>query len=484
MAIAIRACSHALLAIVVMVLAGCTGEEVGVGSGGTGGGPTSSVTGAVTGFGSIFIDGQAWDDRAATVEVELDPRQAAVPAEVGLGQRVEIESSMAGAADRIRLQAAVVGRVSEVMASATPPTFKVAGQTVRLNADANAGPVTVVDGYASLAQMAVNDAVEVHGVPVFDTATSRNLIVASRVQKLASLPGGLLRIAGVVEGYQPASAVPTFRLGELTVSVESNTVVVPANRALANGQSVVVASNKAITAGPRLAADAIRIRDRMPAGGPARTELSGVVSRYDPAAASFEIAGVPVDARAARITPANQQLANNLYVIVGGSFNGNGVLVAESVRIRSRGNNDVEVELRGTITDYVSIASFKVRDVLVNGTGARVSDCPVGLANDLYVELKGRVEAPSGAVRAEQIECKTPPGAATLTVTGLASAVNATARTFTVTPTQGAARSVQWTPITHFTGTLSPANLEGTQVEVEGYGSGAVLVAKKVKRKN
>jgi hypothetical protein len=474
--------------IAATILAACGGgETAGVGSGGTGGGPTSSiptVTGGITGFGSVVVDGTIWDERNAVIDTEVDPRQAAVPAELAIGDRVEITSTTAGIADRIRVEATVSGVVSEVTAAATPPQFKVAGQTVRLNTNPNAGPITLLEGYTSLAQMAVNDIVEVHGTPVFDATLNRYVIQASRVEKLASLPAGMQRIAGVVENYTTTTTPPTFRLGELTVTVESMTTIVPANRSLANGQGAVVFSSKTITTGPRLSADAIRIKDRTPTTGSARTELSGTMSKFNAANGTFEINGVSVDARNARVTPANQSLANNLYVIARGVYNGSGVLIAEDVRIRNPSNSDIELELKGNVTDYVSLASFKVRGVQLSGTGATLNNCGSGLANGTYVELKGRIDVATGAARATQIECKNAPGNATLTLTGVASNVNTTARTFTLTPSAGQARTIEWTTKTNFVGQLNSGNLSGQNVEVDGYTSGQAFIATKIKRKN
>jgi hypothetical protein len=484
----IRRLAIGALAVVCAGLMACGGGEVaGVGSGGSGGGPTgappSVTTGGITGFGSVVVDGTSWDERSAVIETENDPRQPAVSAELALGKRVEVTSSTAGVADRIRVEATVAGRVTDAP-SGSPLQFKVAGQTVRQNTNPAAGPVTVLDGYASFSQIAVNDIVEVHGTPVFDSTLNRYVIQAGRVEKLAELPGGMQRVAGVVENYTTTTTPPTFRLGELTVAVENTTTVVPANRSLANGQNVVVFSTKAITTGPRLSADVIRIKDRTPSSGSARVELSGTLSKFNAANGTFEVNGTPVDARGARITPANQTLANNLYIIVRGTYNGSGVLVAEDVRIRSPGNNDIELELKGTITDYVSIASFKVRNVQLNGTGATLSNCGSGLSNGIYVELKGRIDATTGQARATEIECKNAPGNATLTLTGVATNVNTTAMSFTLTPSGSAARTVQWTSKTNFVGQLSPATLANQTVDVDGYVSGATFTATKIKKRN
>jgi hypothetical protein len=208
------------------------------------------------------------------------------------------------------------------------------------------------------------------------------------------------------------------------------------------------------------------------------------MSKFNAANGTFEINGVSVDARNARVTPANQSLANNLYVIARGVYNGSGVLIAEDVRIRNPSNSDIELELKGNVTDYVSLASFKVRGVQLNGTGATLTNCGSGLANGTYVELKGRIDVATGAARATQIECKNAPGNATLTLIGVASNVNTTARTFTLTPAAGQPRTIEWTTKTNFVGQLNSGNLSGQNVEVDGYTSGQAFIATKIKRKN
>jgi hypothetical protein len=345
----------------------------------------------------------------------------------------------------------------------------------------------VLEGYTAFSQIAVTDIVEVHGTFVLDSTVNRYVIQASRVEKLADLPSGMQRIAGVVENYSTSTTPPTFRLGELTVAVENTTTVVPANRAIANGQTVIVFSNKQITAGPRLAADVIRIKDRTPSSGNARVELSGTTSKFNatsPNGVTFEINGTPIDARNARVTPANQTLANDLYVIVRGTYATNGVLVAEDVRIRTGGSTTVEIELKGNVTDYVSIADFRVRNVRIDGTGVTLTNCGSGLANGVFVELEGRVDPATGKTRATKIECKNPPGNATLTLIGTAGDVNQTARTFVLTVSPGQTRTIQWTTTTNFVGQLTPQNLPGQRVEVDGIASGQTFTATKIKRKN
>ncbi|MDZ7653100.1 MAG: hypothetical protein U5L03_11385 [Burkholderiaceae bacterium] len=133
-------------------VAGCGGDEqvARTGSGGTG---IATTVGSVTGFGSVIVDGDRWDDRSAIVDVENDPRQPAAVVSGGtrLGQRLSIESRTEGQADRIRIEPLLIGRVESVSAAVgTPSTIRIAGQEVRINADPNRGPVTFFDGFSQL----------------------------------------------------------------------------------------------------------------------------------------------------------------------------------------------------------------------------------------------------------------------------------------------------------------------------------------------
>lgn len=473
------------VALTASLLHGCGGgsDVARTGGGGTG---IASTGGTVTGFGSIIVDGERWDDRAARVELERSPALGLVAARARLGQRVEIEFASRGTADRVVITATVIGTVSEISAAATPPQFKVAGQTVRVNLDVNAGPVTVFDGVSGLGganALQVADAVEVHGATQFDAQLNRYVIVASRVEKLAALPANLIRVSGVVQDYVPASN--SFRLGELTVTLGSGTVRVPASRVLANGQQVVVWSDDPLgtsASGPTLLADHVRVID--PArtdSGATRSQVAGTISRLNAAAATFEIGGIAVNARSAIVVPANQTLADGRYVIVDGTFDSNNVLQARQVRLRSTTRNDIAVELSGTITDYVGIDNFKVRDVRVTAAGVPLAACPPsGLAAGLYVEVTGTVAG--DRVVADRVRCVSNPNGI-VTVIGVASQVSATSRTFMLTPAAGSAQAVRWTGSTHFDG-VTPDTLDAAAVAVEGYAAGGGLVATVISRRN
>ncbi len=458
-------------------LAACGGDQQ-LASGGVGEGGTGIVVGTTTGFGSVVVDGVPWDDRSARVEAETDPRVAAELADPKLGHRVEIDYAQSGVARRVRIEAAVIGPIAVV--EPADDQLTVAGQKVRINVDPLAGPVTLFEGATGLSDLAVADIVEVHGTPRFDAAAGRNIVLASRIEKRAALPAGLIRVAGRVQDYDPA--MHRFRLGDLTVDAGA-ALIVPANRSLANGQSVVVWSDAPLGAGPTLDARFIRIRER--ASPDREVQIAGPVSRYDAADARFDIGDIAVDARAATVEPASQTLADGKYVVVSGRFGSDDVLIAAKVKIRRPGAGDIEIELKGTITDFVSAADFRVRGVHVDAAAARLTACPTtGLANDLYVEIEGGLQG--GRVVASRVSCRPEPGTgAVVERRGRADNVDAAARSFTLTPVTGATIAVAWTETTLFVAPLAPQTLAGRDIAVTGFfGAGGVFTARRIELRN
>lgn len=461
------------LMALALALTACGGDQQ-LAGGGVGEGGTGIVIGTTTGFGSVIVDGAAWDDRDARIEVEADPRAPAELADLKLGQRVELESVQPDVARRIRIEPEAIGPIASIGPAADE--FTVAGQRVRVNADPLAGPVTLFDGVAGVAGLAVADIVEIHGTPRVDAAAGRKVVVASRIEKHVALPAGLVRVSGEVQDYDPVMG--RFRLGELTVTA-ATALITPANRSLANGQSVVAWGEAPPAASPTLAARFIRIRERAASGREA--QIAGPVSRYDAANARFQIGEIVVDARAATVEPASQTLADGKYVVVGGRFGSDGALLASRVKIRRPGEGDIEIELRGTVTDFVSAADFRVRGVRVDASVARLTACPsTALAADRYVEIEGRLQA--GRVVASHVHCRPEPGTgAVVERSGRADSVDAAARTFTLTPVSGAALAVAWTETTLFVAPLAPHTLAASNVRVTGYfGVGGAFTARRI----
>jgi hypothetical protein len=466
-------------ATVVLLAAALTACGGGVGSGGTGQevvaapGPT---VGTVNGFGSVIVDGTSYDNRTAPVVAEAAPNRDAA-AEVKIGHRVSVDvaASAPTVATQVRVDATVVGTISDMSTTAASPQIKVLGQTISLNAVGTAGPITQFGGgYLQAADLRVGDAVEVHAVLLRLAAS--NPLQATRIDKLTALPA-YLRVSGLVT----ATTANTVSMGALNLDT-TKAVVLPAGNAVAVGQTISVWALPSTLATPSpgtvvLQATQIRIRGLSAVG--ADNTVSGAVSRLDATAKTFNLGSVLVNYAAAAVTPAGATLNNSRYVQVRGTTAADGTLNATAINVRDSGS-DSEAELKGNISAFVAATKrFTLRGVAVDASTATLKSCPAtGLVNGLFVEVKGSVN-PTG-VKATSIQCGEEPAEATVEREGIAGTVDVTAKTFQITPEKGPAINVKWTDATYFGG-LTAATLSGKKVQAEGALVGGVLMATKVK---
>jgi len=208
------------------------GGSSGSSSGSASSGSTAQIaSGVVTGFGSVMVDGNEYQDLQAPVQREnVDGSFTNVA--MSLGQRVDVAHDGQGNASHITVDAALIGAVSQVDATG----FQAAGQRVNINTDAVAAPLTwFVGGYSSLADVAVADLVEVHGNLVYNSTLKAYVIAATRVEKQSAITA--LRVMGKVSGLD--ATAKTFKINGLTVAYGS-AAVVPANITLADDQVVAV----------------------------------------------------------------------------------------------------------------------------------------------------------------------------------------------------------------------------------------------------
>ncbi|MBX3606623.1 MAG: hypothetical protein KF788_15195 [Piscinibacter sp.] len=451
--------------LAALTAAGCGG---GVGSGGTGA-SVEIAQGTVSGFGSVIVDGQHVDDRVPARR-EDEPGVDRL-SDVHLGDQVEIELDEGGAATHLRVQATLAGSVDTLLA---PGRFVVLGQEVQVNADAALGPVTQFDGdWTGPADVLAGAAVEVHGVLVPQGGTS--VVRATRIERLAALPA-YLKVSGIVAGLSAAG----FDLGALHVQT-ATAAVVPAGRALANGQLVTVLAaptgRSGSAAAPVIVAAQVRIRD-LAAG--ALVSVGGNVAALDAAARRFRLGALEVDYAGAALSPPLLALAEGQYVRVRGRLQPDGTLRADAVTLRD-GRNEAEAELTGTVVDLdVATQRFTVRGVPVDARNAELEGCPNGvLAEGQFVQIEGALGATG--VLAREVHCEDEPEGGTVGRKGVAGAVDVAGSRFVLTPASGAPVTVAWTSGTIFE-KVTPQSLDGARVEVEGVLAGGVMTARKIER--
>lgn len=472
-----------------LLLAGCAAAILTACGGGGGSAPVASapapvilgqstVSGTVTGFGSVIVDGVRIDNSAAVAGKERDDGSVEA-VELKLGQHVEVEHDGALVATKVRVSAEVEGAVAAV--DTTAGSLKVLDQVILVNTDPALGPVTVFGGYSALALIQVGDKVEVHALIKTD-ATGKVTLQATRIEK-KTVADTADRVSGVVADL--STTAHTFKLGTLLIDY-GTAKLSPSTAVLANGSMVRVAVPLGtVASGAAVKATLVKVSDHKAEAGARDSELGGPISTLDAASKTLTINGVKVDASAATFDQPGKTFADlklNAYIVIKGSYGSDGILKAYRIVLRgSEHDKDSGADLHGSIVNFVSAASFTVRGVQVDASGVVPDAGSCGttkLADGLQVEVTGTLSA-TGQVKATAISCERPDDShAVLSRQGMAGNVDSGAKTFSlVTPTQ--TLSVKWSADTFFRN-VDAASLSGKQVEVEGTVANGILLAAKI----
>lgn len=437
---------------------------------------TPTVAGTVTGFGSVFIDGVRIDDRGIAAQTE-DASGSVVKIELKIGQTVEIQHDGNLKAKQVLVVPAVQGVISAIDSAAGSMT--VLGMAVIINTNRALGPVTVFEAPYTFSSAKAGDGVEIYGILKTDAA-GKVQIHATRVEK--ETLGSTHKLRGKVAALSTSGS--TFKIGELTFNY-LNVPIKPASASLSNGADVVVSipATASLTNGA-ISVTAVKVKHHREESRDAEAQLRGIVSNINVSAKTFALDGLLINAGDAKFDHAGKSFADlsmGAYVRVKGVFQTDGSVNAKSVTLRSIETDKVgEVELHGSILDFVSSADFSVRGLRMNATGAEI-DCPSGtvLKNGLQVKIEGFLAA-DGSVKVKEVECEQlTDGSATVEREGVAGTVNSDAKTFILTGS--AAVNVKWNDATLFVDSLTPATMGGKKLEVEGVVTGGVLTAAKIK---
>lgn len=416
-----------------------------------------AVDGTITGFGSIIIDGQRFDDSLAKVMFanRPDAQTAGTLGDLHTGMRVQGELKD-GVLQNVVVNFALVGTVGAV--DATGGTLNVFGQTIKTTATGQLP--TVFEGFTSLSQLAVGDLVKVSG-----TVASDGSITATRIERKLKDGSELFRISGAVQGLD--TAAKTFALlGNSSVTVSyADAKLLPTGAVIENGKlvSVVSATAPAASGGKTvLNASVVEIKARKQPDS-SDTTVGGPVNDFQ-SLASLRIGDVLVDASTATLKEGTTaaDVANGAQAQAHGSIK-DGVMKADWLRV-FKNDTALKALLIGQITDYVSLANFTLRGTVVDASTAKFTKgSAADVAAGAWVQVTGQL-TPTG-VKASEIAVQPPPADKPQRLAGAISAVNATAKSFTLLGT-----TVQWGDATK----VSPdgkslANLAaGVTVTVEG----------------
>jgi mono/diheme cytochrome c family protein len=323
---------------------------------------TRIVTGTISGFGSIIVNGVHYDTSGADVRIE--DRVGSV-AELAVGQVVRIEATVddRGGARAVHVEQhrLLQGTVQAVDAAAG--TITVAGQVVIADDDTSFDDS--IPG-ASLAGIAVGDRIEVHG---FAGADGRSR--STRIER-AGAGETEVEVTGFVTALDAAAR--RFRVGDLLVDYSSATLEDFGTAGPVNGDLVEVKGVEFLSDGALRAqrVDKEDGRDDDSSSGD-ESEIEGLVTRFA-SASDFDVAGRPVTTTAGTAylggTAAN--LGPNVKVEVEGTINASGVLVAAKVVFKRSGSVEISAPVEAVDAAAGTLRALGIT-VMVNSS-TRVED--------------------------------------------------------------------------------------------------------------
>ncbi len=305
----------------------------------------TTVVGAITGFGSVFVNGVKYetDDTAVTV----DDSPGAV-SDLSIGHIVTIvgvinDDGRTGVATSIHYDDDLKGPVQAIDLAAGELT--VLGQTVLVDTS------TVFDDSLSprsLEALAVGDVVEISG-----RSNADGVLVASRIEPApATVP---FEVKGIVSDLDVATS--TFRIGSLVVDYSSAMLEDFPGGVISNGD-FVEAKGPDFSADGALNATRVQREDNGQQGGDAGpVQVEGYITRFV-SASDFDVAGMPVTTTETTLFENGNalDLALNVKVQVEGVLDDSGTLQASKVSIRRPANVRIEAPIQsidpatGTLT--------------------------------------------------------------------------------------------------------------------------------------
>ncbi len=353
---------RSLLVLTGATLAACGGGDVLISAGPPGTGGTGVFAqGAISGFGSVIVNGIKFDDTQAGIE--LDGLSVASTV-LRLGMMAVVQGQrgadlMLGTASTIEVWSAAQGPVSQISAN----TFKLAGMTVQTDSN------TVFDGLASVAAMSPGLRVTVWGLQAGSDGqrwTATRVAVASASTVVST---------GVISTLDSRNYLNGLRLtGSMTGNLNAGDLVRVQGVLSVAGDSLAVESSRAM--GPGLAFQ--------PEGD---VEIEGLVTAMS-SASRFMVGRFDVDASAAAYSPSNLQLLAGLRLKVIGTWK-LGVLKASSIEVEDEIALQ-SVEIKGAIEQFVSVANFVVRGQRCDAASASFTHgTAADLRNGRMIEVKG-----------------------------------------------------------------------------------------------
>jgi len=340
----------AILITIVLFATGCSSDGGGLAdSGGMSG--TGVSQGAVSSFGSVFVNGVRWDLSSATIEID---GVVASESDLRVGMVVRVEGDFAagnsdGTATRVTFEDVLEGPIEDAPIETVPgmiKTFTILGQTVAVDA-----LETIFDDGAAFASLAADDVLEVSGF-----SDGAGGVQASRVSLRGTFPGDddvdlVATVSSLVVNPDDSGM---FDLGPIVVRFTQTTPFTDVTRAtLMNGDRVKVEG--ALLSRTEIDATEVELEDDgLGAGDLERVELEGFATAC-PESMDFCVAGVPVDTSMATFDPVTYEPMIGDRVEVEGPLV-SGTLEATRVESEDEDPNQRNVRIEAAVTSIDNVA--------------------------------------------------------------------------------------------------------------------------------
>ena len=322
-------------------------------TGGTNPPPTTKVTyvtGSISGFGSVIVNGVRYESDSATVTKEgKSATQNDLKAGEVITLRAETGSDGVPHAKAIEQSRLAQGPVTAIDAAAQ--TLTIAGIVIQVTGETLFDPA-ITGGFAGIA---VGDRIEVHGF-----AGANGTAVASRIEK-ADVGDNEIEVTGKVSALD--TTAKKFTVGTQAVDYTSATLVGLPAAGLADGQLVevkgtIILANGALQA-TRVEAEDGGLRGSSGDSGELRGSITRFVSPTD-----FDVQGqkVTTDSSTVYVGGTSADLKADAQVEVEGTLDANKVLVAKKIMFKREANFEVKAAV-----DAVTVADATSGTVTVLG---------------------------------------------------------------------------------------------------------------------
>ena len=379
--------------------------------------PISSADLTVSGTVSAFVSLASFTVGTQKVDASNARFDNGAPLALVNGINVSVEGVMIGnvlVASEVKLPRTVAAIEDElkgfVTAVGTAGTIFVNGAAVDVSK-------AVVTG-GTLAQLVVGTKVEVHGVLTAGKFVASRVQIEEAASSTTPTALGQAEIKGVISAFVSISdfLVAGQKVDASSALIEDGTVASLINGATVevNG-SVVAGVIKATRVELKRTSVAPSPSTTPPPSGSASFEAEGAVSAFV-SIASFKVSGVSIDGSAATIKDGTAaDIQNGATLEVKGTLIA-GVVNAATIEIKTRTSTTppptppsgvVAFEATGAISAFVSVSSFTVAGVTIDGSAATFKDgTAADLKNGAVIEVKGPLSG--GVVRATSIQIKSP----------------------------------------------------------------------------